>query len=83
MFADDAVKLRTRFGIVVSRAAIPLLRWLPLASQLVAPGGVVMAMISLTEALPPPPATLKLTADETYDVGAGPYRLLTYAAAGH
>lgn len=81
--ADDATKLNKRFGVVVSRAALPLPRWLPLASQLVLPGGVVMAMISSPEPLPAPPETLQLTADETYDVGAGPYRLLAYSAAAH
>jgi 16S rRNA (guanine527-N7)-methyltransferase len=83
VFADDAVKLRSQFGIVVSRAALPLPRWVALGSQLVAPGGVVLAMTSLSEPLPPLPPTLRLTADETYDVGAGPHRLLRYAASGH
>jgi 16S rRNA (guanine527-N7)-methyltransferase len=80
VFADDAAKLRERYGLVVSRAALPLPRWLALATTLVAPGGLVLAMTSLSEPLPAPPSPLALTDARTYDVGAGPYRLLTYTA---
>lgn len=82
VFADDAAKLQTRFGIVVSRAALPLPQWLPLASRLALPGGVVLAMTTPAETLPTEPPTLARQRDELYDVGAGPHRLLLYAVAG-
>jgi len=81
VYADDATKLQAQFGIVVSRAALPLGRWLPLGRKLARPGGVVLAMTSLSEPLPPSPPELALQTDETYDVGAGPHRLLLYAVA--
>ena len=82
VFADDAAKLRTRFGIVISRAALPLPAWLPLASRLALPGGVVLAMTTLDEPLPVEPPALQLQTDEIYDVGGGPHRLLAYAVRG-
>jgi 16S rRNA (guanine527-N7)-methyltransferase len=81
VLADDATKLQGRFGIVCSRAALPLERWLPLAAKLVEPGGLVFSMSSLGDAVPPPPPSLRPDLDETYDVGAGPYRLLRYVSA--
>ncbi len=81
VYADDATRLHEQFGIVVSRAALPLPRWLPLGRKLARPGGVVLAMTSLSEPLPPLPPGLGLKTDETYDVGAGPYRLLSYSVA--
>lgn len=79
---DDATRLQSQFGVVVSRAALPLGRWLPLARKLARPGGTVLAMTSPSEPLPPPPAGLGVKLDEIYDVGAGPHRLLVYAVAG-
>lgn len=81
VFAEDAAKLKTQFGIVISRAALPLPLWLPLASRLALPGGVVLAMTTLSEPLPVEPPGLHLQADEIYDVGGGPHRLLIYRAA--
>lgn len=69
------------FDLVVSRAAIPVPRWLPLGKRLVAPGGRVFAMTSLHEPLPQPPEGLTLAGDMTYDVGAGPRRILSWCAA--
>ena len=79
---EDAARLPTRFGAVISRAALPLPQWLPFATQLAAPGGVVVAMTSAAEPLPAPPDALQLQLDELYDVGAGPHRLLLYAVTG-
>lgn len=82
VLAEDAARLHCRFGAVVSRAALPLPQWLPLAGSLAQPGGVVLAMTAAAETLPAKPAQLQLQLDELYDVGAGPHRLLVYAVAG-
>ena len=72
----DAAQLGERFDLVVSRAALPLPRWLALGSGLLAPGGALLAMTSPSEPVPPPPPGCAQTLDVTYDVGAGPHRLL-------
>lgn len=79
--ADDAERIIKRgeagFGIAVARAALVLPEWLELGSRLVAPRGWVFAMTTPREPVPELPA-LKLVRDVTYDVGAGPHRLLGY-----
>ena len=82
VFAEDAAKLRGRFGIVISRAALPLPAWLPLASRLALPGGAVLAMTTPDEPLPSEPPVLQRQADDIYDVGGGPHRLLVYLVTG-
>lgn len=78
VFADDATRLPSGFGIVVSRAALPLPKWLPFAESLTAPRGFVFAMTSPGEPIPAPPSQLEPCLDETYDVGEGPHRILGY-----
>lgn len=65
------------FGIAVSRAALPPPLWLPLGLRLVAPGGYVFAMTGAAEPTPMS-AQAALIASETYEVGAGAKRLLTW-----
>lgn len=79
--ADDATRLPLRFGVVVSRAALPLPKWLPFAAELAAPGGYLFAMTSPAEPLPTPPPGVLPTLDENYDVGDGPHRILGYRLA--
>lgn len=74
--ADDAGALPGGYGVAVARAALQPPAWLALGAKLVAPGGVVVAMTSVREPLPPLPPGTELLRDETYDVGAGPHRLL-------
>ncbi len=78
VFAEDATRLPRTFGVVVSRAALPLPEWLPFATALTAPGGFVFAMTSPGEPLPPTPSDLSLYLDEYYDVGAGQHRIIGY-----
>lgn len=81
VIADDAARLPPGFGIVVSRAALPLPKWLPFAAALTAPSGLVFAMTSQSEPIPPLPPDLSPYLDESYDVGEGPHRLLAYRRA--
>lgn len=74
--AEDASALPGNYGIAVARAALQPAAWLALGARLVAPGGLVVAMTSLREPPPPLPPDTTLDRDETYDVGAGPHRLL-------
>lgn len=74
LIADDPSQ---RFGIAVSRAALPPPQWLALGLRLVAPGGYVLAMTGAAEPTPAADGG-ELLAEETYDVGAGAKRLLTW-----
>lgn len=65
----DGQTLNRRFGLVVSRAALPLQRWLDLAQNLVAPSGFVYAMTSADEASPKLPQTLVSLAPFEYQLG--------------
>ncbi len=76
VFAEDANRLPTGFGIVVSRAALPLPKWFPFAEPLVAPKGFVFSMTSPGEPIPDSPSSLSLFLDERYDVGEGEHRIL-------
>ena len=78
VFADDASRLPAGFGIVVSRAALPLPKWLPFATDLAAPQGFVFAMTSPGEPIPALPEQLRPFVDDAYDVGEGPHRILGY-----
>ncbi len=78
VFAEDATRHTATFGIVVSRAALPLPEWLPFAAAMTAPSGFVFAMTSPGEPVPPPPSNLSLYLDDSYDVGAGKHRILGY-----
>lgn len=83
--AQDAERLMPPagpgFGLVVSRACLPIAKWLPFAARLAQPGAAVFAMISVEDALPPLPSRLTMRLDTTYDVGAGPHRLLGLRAS--
>ena len=50
----------------------------PAVNAFALPGGFVYAMTTPHEPLPPKLADLELYRDETYDVGAGPHRLLAF-----
>lgn len=78
--ALSAERLPGGYGVAVSRAALPLPDWLLLAGRLVAPRGYVFAMTTPREPLPKGPEfqNLELLCDVTYDVGAGPRRILGY-----
>jgi 16S rRNA (guanine527-N7)-methyltransferase len=87
--AISADRLVTRYAIAVSRAALPLAEWLPLATALSAPSGFIFAMTTPREPMPAQletPLQVKDTqlmpcADITYDVGAGSHRLLGFRKA--
>jgi 16S rRNA (guanine527-N7)-methyltransferase len=87
--ASDAERLVSSagdggFGIVVSRAALPLPGWLALGARLGSPAGWVFAMTTPHEPLPPPSSLLAVglaprpVHDSDYDVGAGRRRLLAF-----
>lgn len=78
--AASAERISRDYGIVVSRAALPLPEWLSLAAELAAPTGWIYAMTAANEAVPDASACASLTlhADIPYDVGAGAHRILRF-----
>ena len=82
VFADDATRLPTGFGVVVSRAALPLPKWFPFAESLTAPRGYIYSMTSPSEPVPDAPPSLSLCLDMLYDVGEGQHRILAHRKAG-
>lgn len=75
--ARDATQLPGGYGIAVSRAALPLPRWFPVAHQLVAPGGWVFAMTTPQEPLPKLEGLVPAL-DLEYELGDSRRRLLAY-----
>jgi 16S rRNA (guanine527-N7)-methyltransferase len=82
VFADDATRLPTGFGVVVSRAALPLPKWFPFAESLTAPRGYIYSMTSPSEPVPDAPPSLSLCLDMLYDIGEGQHRILAHRKAG-
>ncbi|HMU38405.1 MAG TPA: 16S rRNA (guanine(527)-N(7))-methyltransferase RsmG [Pseudomonadota bacterium] len=79
VLSDDANFIQERFGVVVSRAVLPLPDWLRLGQKLLVEGGFVYAMTQASEKLPSVSPTLTLKLDRTYDVDdKTTHRVLAY-----
>jgi 16S rRNA (guanine527-N7)-methyltransferase len=75
VLAQDISQVTERFHVVVSRAAFPPPIWQKVGAQLVAEGGLLLAMVGGKEGALSAPPTFTDEIDHLYDVGAGPRRI--------
>lgn len=79
ILAQDVLRLRRQFQLVVSRAAFPPDMWLRVASPLVAEGGALFWMLSARQELPSATAGLfQVEGERTYELGGGPRHIFRW-----